>query len=199
MGEKLECSEEILSVIQEKIQNNNFVKYMDFCLSRWNRLETNLKIIDTVISIVCKKWNITEEELLHEKRKHSEARAMMYYIVKNQIKLSYGEMSYMFHKHKSFIKKSVDVISELLEDCSKKNKGEIALSKNESLILMAYGNPNEDSVMQARNILKMRGIDWNNENNLSLSDYFLLNPFELFLSSIKKELMDKNIDVSLLE
>lgn len=183
MSQENKQQTDILYVIQRNMQRADFAKYMDFCVKKWNRLEVDLQIIDAIMSSICKQWSISKEELIAN-RKFTEPRAMMYYVIKKQVKLSYGEIAEMFKKQKSYIKKSVDDVTFLLEKKCE-DKGKTQLSKNDKLILTAKGNPDNENVREARRILEIRGIDWlNSEEEKDMMTIF---------KSIQNELSEKNL------
>ena len=112
--------QEISSFIDEHMQRNDFVMYMNYCVKKWKRLEIDLQIIDSIMSSVCKHWDISKDKLMEDKKLY-EPRAMMYYIIKKQINLSYGEMGELFCKQKSYIHKAIDDMTFLVEQRGKKD------------------------------------------------------------------------------
>jgi hypothetical protein len=113
-------SPEILSEIKGNMHREDFATYMGFCVKKWKRLEVELQIVDAIISSICKQWNISKEKLMDD-RKFAEPRALMYYIIKKQVKLSYGEIGEMFGVNKSYIFKSVTDITFLVEGHGQKS------------------------------------------------------------------------------
>ncbi len=183
-----EQKKEILSVIQSNMHREDFAQYMNYCVKKWKRLEIDLEIIDAIMASICKQWSISKEELIADK-KFSEPRAMMFYVIKKQIKLSYGEIGEMFRTSKSYIHKAVDDIAILIENGNPDGNEIIQPSKNEQLILTARGHTDNENVMAARHILEQRGISWENvviEKNLVV-----------VFKCIQNELSEKNIMASL--
>ncbi len=184
-------SDEVLSVIQE-IQKNmhrqDFTKYMKFCMVEWQRQSIELDKIDEIMTSICKQWNISKHDLMGDKTymRFTKPRAMMYYAIKKYIDLSYDEMSKMFQIRKSYIKKLVDNITFLLNQKPEKVVKN-HLTKNEKLMIIARGNPDNKNVIEARRILKMRGIEWDEkEKNMVL-----------VLNCIKSDLATKSLISSL--
>lgn len=114
-GKKKRLSNGILSEIKGNLHRDDFVKYMEFCVKKWKRLDVELQIIDAIMASICKAWNVSKQELMNEK-KMAEPRAMMYYVIKKQVDLSYQEIGEMFGINKSYIHKAVDDIAFLVED-----------------------------------------------------------------------------------
>ena len=111
---------EILSVIQENMHREDFAEYMKYCVKKWKRLEVDLQIIDAIMSSICKQWNISKGELIDDK-KFAEPRSMLYYVIRKQVHLSYGEIGEMFCVSKGYIHKAVDDITFLVEEHRHKN------------------------------------------------------------------------------
>ena len=111
--------EDIISSIQENMHRDDFAAYMNFCVSRWKQLEAGQQIIDAIMDSVCKQWEISRQELLLSK--FSEPRAMMFYVIKKQTKLSYTEIGDMFDKERSFIHKLVNDMTFMIEKHGRKN------------------------------------------------------------------------------
>jgi|688.fasta_scaffold03012_23 hypothetical protein len=158
---------EILSSIQGNMHRVDFLQYMSYCVNKWKRLEVDIDIIDSIMTSICKQWNISKKELI-ENKKFAEPRSMMYYIIKKNIKLSYGEIGDMFRISKSYVKKSYDDIAYVLENPTisqqKTMVNDVRLTgKNQQLIMTARGNPEDKSVLNARRVLMMRGISWEDE------------------------------------
>jgi hypothetical protein len=188
---------EILSLIQGNMYRVDFLQYMSYCVNKWKRLEVDLEIIDSIMTSICKQWNISKKELIEDK-KFSEPRSMMYYIIKKNIKLSYGEIGDMFRISKSYVKKSYDDIAYVLEKPSnnqqKTRVNDVRLiGKNQQLIMTARGNPDDKSVLDARRILMTRGISWEDEipkDERDQKDLFII------FQCIQSDLYEKSIKAS---
>lgn len=111
--------EDIISSIQENMHRDDFAAYMNFCICRWKQLEADQQFIDAIMDAVCKQWQISKQELLDSK--YSEPRAMMFYVIKKQTKLSYTEIGNMFDKERSFIHKLVNDMTFMLEKLGRKS------------------------------------------------------------------------------
>ena len=105
---------EILSVIQGNMHREDFAQYMNYCVKKWKRLEVDLEIIDAIMSSICKQWSISKKDLIGD-NKLAEPRAMMYYVIKKQVKLSYGEIGEMFSCSKGYIHKAVNDVTFMVE------------------------------------------------------------------------------------
>lgn len=173
---------DVLSLITANMHREDFSSYMGFCVKKWKRLEVDLQIIDAIISSICKQWSVSKESLVADK-KLAEPRAMMYYVIKRQVNLSYGEIGEMFRISKSYIKKSVDDIAFIVEKKDEKKE----LSKTELLILTAKGDSNNEDVRKARRVLETRGINWmQDEDEKDMISIF---------RCIQNELSEKNIEM----
>ena len=111
--------EDIISSIQDNMHRDDFAAYMNFCVCKWKQLEAVQQVIDAIMDSVCKQWEISKKELLDSK--YSEPRAMMFYVIKKQTKLSYTEIGDMFDKERSFIHKLVNDMTFMIEKHGRKN------------------------------------------------------------------------------
>jgi hypothetical protein len=154
--------EEILTAIRGNMSNQDFARYMNYCVKKWERLKVDLEILDAIMGSICAQWNISKNDLIADK-KFADARAMMYYVIKKQINLSYGEIGEMFRISKSYVHKAVDDIAYVVENngVEKVKKNEVKqMNKNDQLIAKANGNPDDGEVQEARRVLTIRGISW---------------------------------------
>lgn len=110
---------EIISKIEANMHRDDFANYMDFCVKKWQKLDTELQVIDTIISSICREWKISKGQLIEDKR-FVDARAIMFYIIKKQMNMTYSEIAIMFNKGKGHIHKMVDDISFVIEKQSQK-------------------------------------------------------------------------------
>ena len=136
IGKKKQDCSEILSEIKGNMHRDDFVTYMSFCVKKWKRLETELQVIDAIMDSICKQWKIPKDKLIHNgnrERKFSEPRAMMYYVIKKQVHLSYGEIGEIFNISKGYIHKAVDDITFLVEERGQKDVVSIFLSIQKDL------------------------------------------------------------------
>ena len=115
----MDNSVNILSVIEANIHRKDFAHYMDFCVKKWQKLELELQLVDNIISSICRQWHISKPELIDDK-KFAEPRAIMYYIIKKQMNLSYGEIGVLFNKGKGYIHKAVDDMTFVIEKNAQK-------------------------------------------------------------------------------
>lgn len=106
---------EILSKIESNMHRNDFANYMGLCIKKWQKLDTELQMVDAIISSVCREWKISKSQLIDDK-KFADARAIMFYIVKKQMNMSYSEMSTLFNKGKGYIHKATKIISTTIKN-----------------------------------------------------------------------------------
>lgn len=116
---KVVKKEDIISSIQENMHRDDFAAYMNFCVCKWKKLEAGQQVIDAIMDSVCKQWDISRKELLDSKFR--DPRAMMFYVIKKQTKLSYREISEMFDKERSFIHKLVNDMTFMVEKHGRKS------------------------------------------------------------------------------
>ena len=116
---KIVKKEDIIHSIQDNMHRDDFAAYMNFCVCKWKQLEAGQQVIDAIMDSVCKQWEISKQELLDSK--NSEPRAMMFYVIKKQTKLSYTEIGDMFDKEKSWIYKLVNETAFMIEKHGKKS------------------------------------------------------------------------------
>lgn len=137
-GKKKKSNNGILSEIKGNLHRDDFVKYMEFCVKKWKRLDVELQVIDAIMTSICKQWDISKQELMDEK-KLAKPRAMMYYVIKKQVDLSYGEIGEMFGVSKSYIHKAVDDIAFLVE-----NQNGRPLFKHQKNIMVTFQSIQKD-------------------------------------------------------
>jgi hypothetical protein len=181
--------EEILTAIRGNMSNTDFAQYMNYCVKKWERLKVDLEIIDAIMGSICAQWNISKNDLVADK-KFADARAMMYYVIKKQINLSYGEIGEMFRISKSYVHKAVDDVAFVVENngAEKVKKNEVKqMNKNDLLIVKANGNPDDKEVQDARRVLTIRGISWEQVQPMENKD--LVSIFR----SIQIELSEKSM------
>lgn len=111
--------QEINALIQGNIHRDDFKKYLALCLRKWENLKVELEIIDAIMGSICKHWNISRQELIEDKA-YMEPRFLMYYIIKKELVLSYGEIGEIFDRPKSYIHKAVDDMVFFVEQNGKK-------------------------------------------------------------------------------
>jgi chromosomal replication initiation ATPase DnaA len=115
-----QTEQEIMASIQVNIHRDDFRKYLGLCVRKWERLKVELEIIDAIMGSICKHWGISRQELLEEPTK-MEPRSMMYYIIKREVSLSYGEIGEIFGRPKSYVHKAVDGMAFFIEEHNKRD------------------------------------------------------------------------------
>lgn len=118
-GSSSEQLKDLMTVIKNNLNREDFRAYLISCVKKWEVVKTELEIIRDIVSSICKRWGISEEELVDGKN-HTEARSLLYYVIKLELKnISYGEIAELFDRRKSYVHK---IVTGLFEDSNvKKN------------------------------------------------------------------------------
>lgn len=106
---------DLLSRVKTNINNPEFAYFLSTMMMKWDNFEREMEVVDDLLILVCKEWEIDQQQLLMDK-KYREPRSVFFYLFKRYVSTSYEVMEQMFNRRKSQLHKMVEEIRFVVEN-----------------------------------------------------------------------------------